>query len=108
MLGLAFPAMAAFSGPGAQAPAAASTMTVAQALKAYDDTRCVLEGSIVEKLTHDTYVFQDATGRMSVEIDRDVFGAEVTPANKVRIYGTVDTKKNRPSEVDVKRLEIVK
>ena len=106
---LALPASAAFKGPGSPAAAKPGPMTVAEALKATDGTRCVLEGALVEKINRDTYLFQDATGRIQVEIDPDVFGVEVTPANTVRLFGKVDTQsRGRESEVDVKRLELVK
>ena len=94
-----------FSGPGAQ-PAVDS---VAKALKAKDEAPVVLEGCIVSAgPEREEYVFQDATGKIVIEIDDELFhGRTVTPENVVRIWGEVDTKLARDSEVEVDRFEII-
>ena len=95
-----------FQGPGS-APA---VDTVAKALKARDDSRVALEGRIVSTgAEREEYVFQDGTGKIVVEIDDELFhGRTVTPENVVRIWGEVDTKLARDSEVEVDRFDIVK
>ncbi len=115
---LAVPAFAAFEGPGAPTPGGVAKKhasshavdTVAKALKARDDAHVVLEGRIVSAgPKHEEYVFEDATGKIIVEIDdKDFRGLTVTPENVVRIWGEVDTKHKRDSEIDVDRIEIVK
>lgn len=103
---LAVPALAAFEGPGS----AVQVKTVAQALQAADDAPCVLEGAIVEKVTgsDDNYVFQDASGRIVVDIDSKIFsGRTVTPNSKIRLTGKVDKKTLKPNEVDVKALDVL-
>ena len=94
-----------FSGPGAQ-PAVDS---VAKALKAKDEAPVVLEGCIVSAgPEREEYVFQDATGKIVIEIDDELFhGRTVTPENVVRIWGEVDAKLARDSEVEVDRFEII-
>lgn len=104
---LAVPAFAAFEGPNS----AASVTTAAQVLKAPDDASCALQGTIVEKITgsDDKYLFKDATGTITVEIDAEIFaGRVVTPANIVNLYGEVDTSLTKASKMDVKMLEVVK
>lgn len=95
-----------FKGPGAQA----SVDTVAKALKARDEAPCVLEGRIISAgPEHEDYVFQDATGKIVIELDDDLFhGRTVTPENIIRIWGEVDTKFAGDSEVEVDKFEIVK
>ena len=115
---LAAPAFAAFEGPSAAAqpggfkgPGAASSVdTVAKALEARDESPVVLEGRIVSAAKeHEEYVFQDKTGKIIIEIDDDLFhGRTVTPENTIRLWGEVDTKFGRDSEVEVDRFEIVK
>lgn len=121
---LASPAFAAFQGGGsAPAPGATSAQpggfkgpgakpvvdTVAKALKAGDDSPCVIEGRIISAgPEHEEYVFQDATGKIVIEIDDDLFqGRTVTPENTIRIYGEVDSKLARDSEIDVDRFDIL-
>ena len=116
---LATPAFAAFeAGPAASAqaggfkgPGAATTVdTVAKALKAKDESPVTLEGRIISAgPKHEEYVFQDNTGKIVIEIDDDLFhGRTVTPENVIRIWGEVDTKVARESEVEVDRFDIIK
>ncbi len=124
ILALALPAAAAFSGPGArplsepapnakhggfEGPGARGVTTAAEVKKARDDMHVVLEGRLVERLRGDKYTFRDDSGTVVVDIDdEDFHGRTVTPQTRVRIYGEVDTEWNRPSEVDVDRLEVLR
>lgn len=104
---LAFPAMAAWQGPGSAAPAT----TVSKVGDMPDDAIVSLTGNIVEKITgkKDKYTFRDDTGTITVEIDDKYFnGQDVTPDTKVQIIGEVDKDFGKPVEIDVKKLEIVK
>ena len=77
--------------------------------KANDDTPSVLTGNIADQVGKDTYRFQDLSGSVIVEIDDKLFrGRSVTPHSEVGLYGEVEEERNRPNEVDVKRLEIVR
>lgn len=112
---LAFPASAAFTGPGAEGGAGGFTgpqggiTQAAQIKDAKDDTPVTLEGTLVERLHKDKYTFRDASGTVVVDIDhKDFRGQTVTPETKIRIYGEVDTKRNRENEVDVDRLEVIR
>lgn len=126
---LALPAFAAggFQGPGATNPAIAApgqgghggfqgpssgagASTVAKAKASFDDTTCVLTGKIISRQagTDDEYIFEDSTGQIIVDIDREIFaGRTVTPANTVRISGEVDKDMLKPTKIDVKHLEIL-
>ena len=54
-------------------------------------------------------MFQDSTGKIVIELDDDLFhGRTVTPENVIRIWGEVDTKLARDSEVEVDKFDIVK
>ena len=95
---------------GFQGPSAVyAANTVAEALKARDDTPCVLEGALLSRGARpDKYVFQDSTGTITVEIDDEIFmGRIVTPENTVRLHGEVDTKFARKAEIEVDRLEVI-
>ena len=115
---LAAPAFAAFEGPAASGQpgsfkgpgAVAVADTVAKALEARDETPVELEGRIISAAKeHEEYVFQDRTGTIIIELDDELFhGRTVTPENTIRIWGEVDTKLGRNSEVEVDRFEIVK
>ncbi len=114
-LALAVPALAGFEGPNASAggfagPGPQSITKAAQVENALDDTPCTLEGNILERLSKNKYVFQDDSGKITVEIGQRVFGSNrVTPETRVKLMGEVDHKKQgRTNEVDVHHLEIVK
>ena len=120
LLLLAAPAHAAFEGtPATPAPAGgfqgpsfgpSAVNTVDKALKAKDDTPCVLEGSIVASASErERYIFKDSSGQIVIELDDDLFvGRTVTPSNVIRIYGEVDTRFSRDAEVEVDRFDILK
>lgn len=81
--------------------------TAADAGAADDDTRVLLEGTLVKKLSADTYEFKDATGSVPVEIDaEDLPQAKVDATTRVRLQGEVD-RDERTMEVDVKRVEVI-
>ena len=93
-----------FKGPGA----AMTQATAAQIKDLKDNTRVVLKGRITSQIGHDKYVFEDSTGKVTVDIDRkDWRGLEVTPNDTVVIHGKVDHDFTT-TEVDVKRIDIVK
>ncbi|MFV0481920.1 MAG: YgiW/YdeI family stress tolerance OB fold protein [Campylobacteraceae bacterium] len=87
-----------FTGPSISA----STVAEAKALR--DDMPIVLEGKIVQHLGKDKYLFRDATGDITVDIDhKDWRGVSVGPDDTVVIYGEVDKDWNS-IEIDVDRV----
>ena len=56
----------------------------------------------------DGYVFQDSTGQITIALEGKLFqGRTVTPEHTVRIYGEVEAKHSRDSEIEVERFEIL-
>jgi len=122
-LGLATMAIAqpsGYSGPsnasGASArsahsgPSAVQLMTVKDLLdKGRDDQHARLQGRIVSHDGGDDYTFEDATGRISVEIDDDDFpaGQAVTAETRVELLGEFD-KGLRKSEFEVDRMTLLR
>ena len=118
---LALPAHAAFTGPGSapaegqqagfSGPGAPATLQRAQQIaSAADNTPAVLTGHLVEQVagSDDTFYFEDASGRVLVEIDQKVFGNQtVTPKDKVRLHGKVDKDVMEKTKLDVKMLEVL-
>ena len=91
-----------FSGPGP------SVSSVSQAKKMRDDTQVVLRGNIVQQVSHKKYLFQDSTGTVTVDIDKEDWGGQnITPQDTVEIFGEVDKDWNSV-EVDVARVVLVK
>lgn len=114
LLLLAVPAHAAVQGPGAggfKGPTVGVEVTsVKQALESSDDTPVLLTGVIVGRMagSADKYIFRDATGEITVDIDKEVFaGRTVTPENTVKLSGKVDKDLLEPGKIDVKILEIL-
>jgi len=104
---------AGYTGPGSE-PASASApgpvTTVAEAMKAADDTPVVLTGYITQRLRKEHYKFkEDGIGyTIEVEIDDDEWPAQaVSEATHVRLYGEVEHKKRGKREIDVDRVEII-
>lgn len=91
-----------FTGPGTD------SSSVAEVLKMRDDAPVTLNGHIEKQLGGDHYLFKDATGTITVEIDDDEWGGlNVTPTTPVTISGEVD-KDWTSLKVDVKTIRLTK
>jgi len=98
-------AFAAFVGPGTTVETVTS---VKGALDMADDTKLVLEGTLVKQVHSEHYLFKDNSGEVVVEIeDKDFRKITVTPENKIRLKGEVD-KDWTDVKIDVDFLELVK
>lgn len=96
------PATGGFNGP-----TAGMQTTVAQALKANDDTPVKITGSITQALGDEDYQFSDGTNTIVVEIDDRVWqGVDVTPNDTVTIIGSLDKDAWEDATIDVKRIVI--
>lgn len=85
-----------FSGPSQQA-----VVTVARVKDMRDDAKVILQGHIKQHKHGEIYVFEDATGRIDVDIDdEDWGGQQIGPDDRVEIRGEVD-KGLRKLEIDV-------
>ena len=86
---------------GYTGPKTTNIMTVAQVKQMRDDTKVVLRGNIIKQLGHEKYVFKDATGEITIEVDDDDWqGLSVGATDLVEIYGEVDKDWNSV-EIDV-------
>ena len=78
--------------------------TVADALKASDDTPALLEGQIVKQLDKDEFTFKDATGEITIDVSKRAWqGQNITPQDTIQIRGKVDSEWGK-TEVDVKQI----
>ena len=56
-----------------------------------DDVPVIVQGHIVQRMGDENYLFEDATGSITVEIDDDDWrGQTITPSDTVKLYGEVD------------------
>lgn len=102
-------ASAQFTGPGARGPAALPVArTIAEILKTpVDDQQVELTGTLTEQTGRESFVFTDATGRITVEIDAEDFPAQpVGPEVRVQISGEVETRRLREPRVEVEQLRV--
>lgn len=92
-----------FQGPGIQ------PTTVAQALEMKDDTAVVLTGQIEKSLGKEKYLFKDATGSVTIEVDNEDWrGLNVSPKDTIIIKGDVDKEMMRDTKIDVDSVELKK
>ncbi|MNL54549.1 hypothetical protein D3C87_1778890 [compost metagenome] len=88
-----------FSGPSA------ALTTVDKVKSMSDDTWVMLQGNIEQRVGDETYTFRDASGTLTVEIDKKRWnGQTITPKDKVQLEGKVD-KDWSNVEVDVKTIK---
>lgn len=68
-----------------------TTMTVAQAMQARDESQVRLSGKVLRALGDEKYEFADATGTMTVEIDDELwYGRALTANDVITITGEID------------------
>ena len=91
-----------FQGPGLQ------PSSVSETLKLNDDTPVVLVGQIEKSLGGEKYLFKDASGSVTVEIDNEDWrGVNVTPKDTIVIQGEID-KDFFKTEIDVDSVALKK
>lgn len=83
-----------------------TVMTVEQVRSQNDDTPVVLQGYLLRQNGENSYVFQDSTGTINLEIDdEDWGGLTVSPTDMVEIWGEVDRNGMSMIEVDVSAIK---
>ncbi len=96
-----------FTGPGASAPGSQNWNSVRGILnsgRTGEDMRVSLTGKITQALGGEMYMFNDGTGEIVVEIDKDNwYGLKTTPETLVIINAEVDHDNGRPT-LDVQRI----
>ena len=81
--------------------------TVVQALKMADDSFITVEGNIIKRISDDKYLFKDATGTLTVEIDMDKWnGQSVNMTDKLELTGELEKKLNK-IKLDVDTVKVI-
>ena len=82
-------------GGGFQDTTGSNKTTVSKAIKMPDSSYVILQGNIEKQLGDDKYLFKDATGTITVDIDKEKWAGQViTPKDKIEISGELDKKFN--------------
>lgn len=86
--------------------AAKNVVNVQQVAKLKDESGVTLTGQITKHLKSDHYEFKDTTGRISLEIDDDIWrAAGLKVGDHVRAVGEVDTHRYKPTDIEVVKIE---
>jgi uncharacterized protein (TIGR00156 family) len=97
-----------FNGPGSGTNAGqVQTVTVGQAKNLPDNSLVILTGNIVQSLGREKYTFRDASGDITIEIDRELWTLlklSVGVNDRVEIGGKTDREKG-VIEIEVKYLK---
>lgn len=106
---------AAFAGPGNMANMnnnnmnndnMMTVMTVEQVRGLSDNSPVVIRGYLLRQNGENSYVFQDNTGTINLEIDEEDWnGLTVSPTDMVEIWGEVDKNGMSVMEVDVSAIK---
>lgn len=101
-------ATAQFVGPGSPANASAAPSVASVIAAPVDDHRVELTGTIVRQTGHETYLFEDGTGSIEIEVDADEFpaGVAIDARTRVVIVGEVDVRWMRAPRIDVDELRL--
>ena len=103
------PANEGFTGPSSgkinKSKHTYSLVSTEEAKKMPDDALVTLQGHIILSLGGKKYIFRDAAGEITVEIERNIWrGLSVNETDRVEISGEVEQKKTRV-EIDVKSIK---
>ena len=83
-----------------------TVMTVEQVRGLPDNSPVVIQGYLLRQNGEESYIFQDATGTINVEIDDgDWGGLTVTPNDMVEVWGEVDKNGMSMIEIDVSAIK---
>lgn len=81
-------------------------MTVEQVRAAGDNAPVIMQGYLLRQNGENSYVFQDTTGTINVEIDAEDWGGlTVSPTDMVEVWGEVDKNGMSMVEVDVSAIK---
>lgn len=87
---------------GFTGPSSNKVITVEEAKKLSDDKEVVLVGNITQHVKSDKYLFKDASGTITVEIDQDEWrGQSISPEDTVEIIGEIDQSMFKDPKIDV-------
>jgi uncharacterized protein (TIGR00156 family) len=105
----------AFAGPGNMAKMnnnsmnndnMMTVMTVEQVRSLADDSPVIIRGYLLRQNGENSYVFQDNTGTINLEIDEEDWnGLTVSPTDMVEVWGEVDKNGMSVMEIDVSAIK---
>jgi len=103
--GLAFSANAQYTGPSDRHAATVSSILA----DPKDDQNVVVQGRLLRKTGDEKYLFSDGTGEIIVEIDDDDMPRQpVDEKTLLELRGEVDTGRNRPPEIEVDSVRVIR
>lgn len=86
----------------------ANLTTVAEGLEkvgSFNDIDVVLEGKLIKQINKKTFLFEDETGTINVELERRIrLPKDIDENTKVRIYGELEGGSNPEVEADFIKL----
>lgn len=81
-------------------------VTVEQVRAMPDDSPVIIRGYLLQQNGENSYIFQDATGSINLEIDAEDWGGlTVSPTDFVEVWGEVDKNGMSMIEVDVSAIK---
>jgi len=97
---------AAFAGPATNKGTMNEVMTIEEVRGLSDNSPVIVRGYLLRQNGENSYVFQDSTGTINVEIDeQDWGGMNVSPSDYVEIWGEVDKNGVSMIEIDVSAMK---
>ena len=102
----AIASLAAYAGQGNMNNNMMEVVTVEQVRGMADNSPVIVRGYLLRQNGENSYVFQDNTGTINMEIDEaDWGGLTVAPTDYVEVWGEVDKNGSSMIEVDVSAIK---
>lgn len=105
------PALWAKSDQAVLAEAKKNVVSIAQAHKMKDETGVTLTGQIVKQRAaqSDEFELKDKTGSIMIDVDDDHWKRlKLKAGDRVKVWGEVDTHRNKPTDIEVIQIEHLK
>ena len=80
-------------------------INISEALKMKDNSYITIQGNIVKRLSNDTYLFKDSTGKITVEIDSHKWMGQTADRNDIlELSGEIE-RDNTSVKLDVDKVK---
>lgn len=73
----------------------------------FADDEIIVEGKLVKQVDDETFLFDDGSGQILLEVDRDISNLTVSATDNVRIFGRYDGFWGKPS-IEAESIKVLK
>ncbi|MES0885339.1 YgiW/YdeI family stress tolerance OB fold protein [Roseibium sp. SCP14] len=73
----------------------------------FADDEIIVEGKLIKQVDDETFLFDDGSGQILLEVDRDISNLTVSDTDNVRVFGRYDGFWGEPS-IEAESIKVLK